>query len=110
MLRTMLGNFHGSEAKWNVQFGSKWWFNDNRYGMEGQMKTLANLGCFGNFIGMLTDSRSFVSCTRQEYFRRIICNLVWKCVEENEYPNDIDALFEIVEGVSYKNAKYYFKF
>ena len=110
VLGTMLGNFQGTDAKGKVQFGSGWWFNDNRDGMEEQMRTLANLGCFGNFIGMLTDSRSFVSYTRHEYFRRIMCNLVGKWVEENEYPNDMDVLFEIVEGISYKNAKDYFEF
>ena len=110
VLGTMLGNFQGTEAKGKIQFGSGWWFNDNRDGMEEQMKALANLGCFGNFIGMLTDSRSFVSYTRHEYFRRIMCNLVGKWVEEGEYPDDMDALIEIVEGISYKNAKEYFKF
>lgn len=110
VLGTMLGNFQGTEAKGKIQFGSGWWFNDNRDGMEEQMKALANLGCFGNFIGMLTDSRSFVSYTRHEYFRRIMCNLVGKWVEENEYPNDMEALIEIVQGVSYKNAKEYFNF
>ena len=110
VLGTMLGNFQGIEAKGKIQFGSGWWFNDNRDGMEEQMKVLANLGCFGNFIGMLTDSRSFVSYTRHEYFRRIMCNLVGKWVEEGEYPDDMDALIEIVEGISYKNAKEYFKF
>ena len=110
VLGTMLGNFQGTDAKGKVQFGSGWWFNDNRDGMEEQMKTLANLGCLGNFIGMLTDSRSFVSYTRHEYFRRIMCNLVGKWVEDNEYPNDMDVLFEIVEGISYKNAKDYFEF
>ena len=110
VLGTMLGNFQGTEAKGKIQFGSGWWFNDNRDGMEEQMKALANLGCFGNFIGMLTDSRSFVSYTRHEYFRRIMCNLVGKWVEENEYPDDMEALIEIVQGVSYKNAKEYFEF
>ena len=110
VLGTMLGNFQGPGIKGKIQFGSGWWFNDNRDGMEEQMKTLANLGCFGNFIGMLTDSRSFVSYTRHEYFRRIMCNLVGKWVEENEFPDDMDALIEIVEGVSYKNAKDYFGF
>ena len=110
VLGTMLGNFQGTEAKGKIQFGSGWWFNDNRDGMEEQMRTLANLGCFGNFIGMLTDSRSFVSYTRHEYFRRIMCNLIGQWVEDNEYPDDMDALREIAEGISYKNAKEYFKF
>lgn len=110
VLGTMLGNFQGTEAKGKIQFGSGWWFNDNRDGMEEQMRTLANLGCFGNFIGMLTDSRSFVSYTRHEYFRRIMCNLIGQWVEDNEYPDDMDALREIAEGIAYKNAKEYFKF
>ncbi len=110
VLGTMLGNFQGPEAKGKIQFGSGWWFNDNRDGMENQMKTLANLGCLGNFIGMLTDSRSFVSYTRHEYFRRIMCNLIGKWVEEGEYPNDMEALKEIANGIAYKNAKEYFQF
>lgn len=110
VLGTMLGNFQGTEAKSKLQFGSGWWFNDNRDGMEEQMKAFANLGCFGNFIGMLTDSRSFVSYTRHEYFRRIMCNLIGKWVEEGEYPRDMEALKKIAEGISYYNAKEYFKF
>ncbi len=105
VLGTMLGNFQGTEAKGKIQFGSGWWFCDNRDGMEEQMKALANLGCLGNFIGMLTDSRSFVSYTRHEYFRRIMCNLIGKWVEDGEYPNDLSALKEIVEGISYYNAR-----
>ena len=110
VLGTMLGNFQGTEARGKIQFGSGWWFCDNRDGMEEQMKALANLGCLGNFVGMLTDSRSFVSYTRHEYFRRIMCNLIGKWVEEGEYPADFEQLKEIVEGISYKNAKEYFKF
>ena len=110
VLGTMLGNFQGAEAKGKIQLGSGWWFNDNRDGMEEQMKALANLGCFGNFIGMLTDSRSFVSYTRHEYFRRILCNLLGKWAEEGEYPMDMDALKEIASGISYYNAKEYFDF
>ncbi len=110
VLGTMLGNFQGTEARGKIQFGSGWWFCDNRDGMEEQMKALANLGCLGNFVGMLTDSRSFVSYTRHEYFRRIMCNLIGKWVEEGEYPADFEQLRKIVEGISYKNAKEYFKF
>ena len=110
VLGTMIGNFQGAETKGKIQFGSGWWFNDNRDGMEEQMKALANLGCLGNFIGMLTDSRSFVSYTRHEYFRRIMCNLIGKWVEDNEYPCDMDTLREIVTGIAYRNAKEYFKF
>lgn len=110
VLGTMLGNFQGTEAKGKIQLGSGWWFNDHRDGMEEQMRTLANLGCFGNFIGMLTDSRSFVSYTRHEYFRRILCNLIGTWVEGGEYPNDMEQLKEIVAGISYYNAKEYFGF
>ena len=110
VLGTMLGNFQKAPVKGKIQFGSGWWFNDNRDGMEEQMKALANLGLFGKFVGMLTDSRSFVSYPRHEYFRRILCNLVGKWVEEGEYPEDYEALKEIIEGISYKNAKEYFEF
>ena len=110
VLGTMLGNFQKGPTPGKLQFGSGWWFNDNRDGMEEQMKALANLGCLGNFIGMLTDSRSFVSYPRHEYFRRILCNLLGRWVEEGEYPADHEALKRIVEGISYRNAKQYFQF
>ncbi len=110
VLGTMLGNFQQGPKSGKIQFGSGWWFNDNRDGMEEQMKALANLGLFGKFVGMLTDSRSFVSYPRHEYFRRIMCNLVGTWVEEGEYPEDYDSLKEIIEGISYKNAKEYFEF
>lgn len=110
VIGTMLGNFQKSPTAGKIQYGSGWWFCDNRDGMEEQLRTLANLGCLGNFIGMLTDSRSFVSYTRHEYFRRILCNLLGKWVEDGEYPADFEALREIVEGISYNNAKEYFGF
>lgn len=110
VLGTMLGNFQKAPVPGKIQFGSGWWFNDNRDGMEEQMKALANLGLLSRFVGMLTDSRSFVSYTRHEYFRRIFCNLIGRWVEEGEYPYDEETLCEIVEGVCYKNAKEYFKF
>ena len=110
VLGTMLGNFQKAPVPGKIQFGSGWWFNDNRDGMEEQMKALANLGLLSRFVGMLTDSRSFVSYTRHEYFRRIFCNLIGKWVEEGEYPYDEETLCEIVEGVCYKTAKEYFKF
>lgn len=110
VLGTMIGNFQDGSVKGKIQFGSGWWFNDNRTGMEEQLKALANLGCLGNFIGMLTDSRSFVSYTRHEYFRRILCNMLGRWVEDGEYPRDFDALKEIVQGISYKNAREYFGF
>lgn len=108
VLGTMLGNFQQGPARGKIQFGSGWWFNDNKDGMEAQLKALANLGCLGTFIGMLTDSRSFVSYTRHEYFRRILCNLIGEWVESGEYPADEKALKSIVEGICYDNAKKYF--
>ena len=105
---TILGCFQSSEVPGKIQHGPAWWFNDSKSGMEEQMKSLANLGLLGNFIGMLTDSRSFLSYTRHDYFRRIMCNLIGEWVENGEYPDDEDALREIVEGISYYNAKRYF--
>lgn len=110
VLGTMLGNFQKGPTPGKLQFGSGWWFNDNRDGMEQQLKALANLGCLGRFIGMLTDSRSFVSYPRHEYFRRILCNLLGEWVEAGEYPEDYEALKTIVEGICYYNAKNYFNF
>jgi len=110
VLGTMLGNFQKGPIASKIQFGSGWWFNDNASGMEAQMDALANLGVLGKFIGMLTDSRSFVSYTRHEYFRRIFCNMIGTWVEKGLYPKDWDALKNIVEGVCYYNAKEYFKF
>ena len=110
VLGTMLGNFQKSPVAGKIQFGSGWWFNDNRDGMEAQLQALANLGSLGRFVGMLTDSRSFVSYPRHEYFRRIFCNLIGGWVEKGEYPDDRKALKKIVEGVCYYNAKEYFDF
>lgn len=105
---TILGCFQSSEVPGKIQHGPAWWFNDTKSGMEAQMKSLANLGLLGNFIGMLTDSRSFLSYTRHDYFRRIMCNLIGEWVENGEYPNDEKALKQIVQGISYENAKRYF--
>ena len=110
VLGTMLGNFQGGGIPGKIQFGSGWWFNDQRDGMESQMRALSNLGMIARFIGMLTDSRSFVSYTRHEYFRRIFCNLIGKWVEDGEYPADMPTLKKIAEGVCYYNAKNYFDF
>ncbi|MBQ8208258.1 MAG: glucuronate isomerase [Clostridia bacterium] len=110
VLGTMLGNFQGGGIPGKIQFGSGWWFNDQRDGMESQMKALANLGMISRFVGMLTDSRSFVSYTRHEYFRRIMCNLLGKWVEEGEYPADMKTLKNIAADISYYNAKNYFDF
>lgn len=107
---TIIGCFQDSSAVGKIQQGSAWWFNDNKTGMEDQMISLANLGLLGNFIGMLTDSRSFLSYTRHEYFRRIMCGLIGGWVENGEYPDDYAALERIVKGISYNNAVRYFGF
>ncbi len=107
-LGTLIGCFQGSEVPGKIQHGSAWWFNDHKTGMEEQMKSLASLGLLGNFIGMLTDSRSFLSYARHDYFRRIMCNLIGNWVENGEYPNNDAALKRIVEGISFSNAKRYF--
>ena len=110
VLGTMLGNFQKAPVAGKIQFGSGWWFNDQRDGMEAQMQALANLGTLSRFVGMLTDSRSFVSYPRHEYFRRILCNLIGKWVEDGEYPADMERLTEIVSGICYHNAIRYFNF
>ena len=110
VLGTMLGNFQKAPTAGKIQFGSGWWFNDQRDGMVEQMKSLANLGMISKFVGMLTDSRSFVSYTRHEYFRRIMCNLIGSWVDRGEYPADTESLEIIIKGICYNNAKDYFKF
>ena len=107
-LGTLIGCFQSDELPGKIQHGSAWWFNDTKSGMEAQMKSLANLGLLGNFVGMLTDSRSFLSYARHDYFRRILCNLIGQWVENGEYPNHDASLKRIVEGISYKNAARYF--
>ena len=110
VLGTMIGNYQKGPTAGRIQFGSGWWFNDQRDGMVAQMTALANLGMLSRFVGMLTDSRSFVSYPRHEYFRRIMCNLIGKWVDEGEYPADYKALEKIVAGIAYYNAKNYFTF
>ena len=107
-LGTLIGSFQDSSIPGKIQHGSAWWFNDNKTGMIDQMVSLANLGLLGNFVGMLTDSRSFLSYARHDYFRRILCNLIGAWVENGEYPNNDAALKRIVEGVCFLNAKRYF--
>ena len=107
-LDTLIGCFQTDEIPGKIQHGSGWWFNDTKSGMEAQLTSLANLSLLGNFIGMLTDSRSFLSYPRHEYFRRIFCNLIGRWVENGEYPDNEAALKKIVEGVCYKNAARYF--
>ncbi|WP_334292999.1 glucuronate isomerase [Paramaledivibacter caminithermalis] len=108
VLGTMLGNFQGDGIPGKIQFGSGWWFNDQKDGMIKQMTDLANLGLLSRFVGMLTDSRSFLSYTRHEYFRRILCNLIGEWVENGEAPNDMKLLGSMVQNICYNNAKDYF--
>lgn len=107
---TTMNCFQGDGIKGKLQHGSAWWFNDHKKGMQEQMETLANDGMLANFIGMLTDSRSFLSYTRHEYFRRILCDFIGTLVENGEYPNDDKVLKEIVEDISYNNAVNYLGF
>lgn len=107
---SLIGCFQDSSAAGKLQQGSAWWFNDHKQGMTEQMTSLANLGLLGNFLGMLTDSRSFLSYTRHEYFRRILCELIGGWVENGEYPEDYKALEKIIKGISYNNAVRYFAF
>ncbi len=105
---TLIGAFQGTEVPGKLQHGSAWWFNDNKTGMQEQLTSLANLSLLGNFIGMLTDSRSFLSYTRHEYFRRILCDLIGRWVENGEYPSDEETLFSLVRSICHDNAKRYF--
>ncbi len=107
---TILGCFQDSSAVGKIQQGSAWWFNDHKTGMQDQLISLANLGNLSGFVGMLTDSRSFLSYTRHEYFRRILCNLLGVWVENGEFPQDYEILGEIVKNISYYNALNYFGF
>ena len=110
ILASTAGNFQTNGIRGKVQFGSGWWFNDQQTGMISQMTDLASVGVLSTFIGMLTDSRSFLSYTRHEYFRRILCNLIGSWVEKGEVPADMELLGGIVRDISYNNAKNYFEF
>ncbi len=107
---TMAGNFNDSSIAGKIQWGSAWWFLDQKDGMEQQINALSNHGLLSRFVGMLTDSRSFLSFPRHEYFRRILCNLIGRDVHNGELPNDIDRLGQMVEDICYKNAIRYFNF
>lgn len=108
VIGTILGCFQSSETASKIQFGTAWWFNDNKDGMEIQIKTLGNLGILGKFIGMLTDSRSFLSYPRHEYFRRILCNIIGQWIEDGEYDNNIEFAGKIISDICYNNAMEYF--
>ena len=111
VIGTVMGGFQtDSKIPGKIQQGSAWWFNDHKVGMEQQMISLMNLGAMGSFNGMLTDSRSFLSYTRHEYFRRILCNLLGQMVEDGEYPADMKTLGKMIENISYNNTLRYFGF
>ncbi len=110
LIATMIGNFQDGSVAGKMQFGSGWWFLDQKDGMEKQLNALSNMGLLSRFVGMLTDSRSFLSFPRHEYFRRILCNLIGNDVANGELPNDIPWLGKLVQDVCYTNAKNYFKF
>ena len=106
----MIGNFQGEGMPGKMQFGSGWWFNDTRRGMVNQLNTLADQGLLANFVGMLTDSRSFVSYTRHDYFRRILCDLIGGWVENGEVPDDKNILTSMIRDICVENARRYFRF
>ena len=108
VIGTIMGCFQGGGIKGKIQLGSGWWFCDHRDGMEQQLKVLGNLGMIPAFVGMLTDSRSFLSYSRHEYFRRILCNVIGGWVENGEYPADMEMLTKIVKDISFGNARAYF--
>lgn len=111
MVATMIGNFQDGNIPGKIQFGSGWWFLDQKDGMEKQMNTLSVLGLLSRFVGMLTDSRSFLSYPRHEYFRRTLCNLVGRDIENGELPvSEMDRINQMIEDVSYYNAKNFFNF
>ncbi len=110
LLATMTGNFQDGTIVGKMQFGSSWWFLDQKDGMERQINTLSNMGLLSHFVGMLTDSRSFLSFPRHEYFRRILCNLMGQDVENGELPADMEWLGQLVKDISYTNASEFFNF
>lgn len=110
VMATMIGNFNDGSVKGKVQFGSGWWFLDQKDGMTKQLNALSNMGLISCFIGMLTDSRSFLSFPRHDYFRRILCNLLGDEIKRGELPNDMEWIGKMVADISYNNAKEYFKF
>ena len=113
MVATMIGNFQDGSVAGKMQFGSGWWFLDQKYGMENQMNALSMQGLLSRFVGMLTDSRSFLSYPRHEYFRRTLCNLVGNDIENGEMPysgHEETRINQMIEDICYNNAKNYFKF
>lgn len=110
LFATMIGNFNDGSSAGKIQWGSGWWFLDQKDGMEKQLNTLSNMGLLSRFIGMVTDSRSFLSFPRHEYFRRILCNVIGNDIERGELPDEMPLIGKMVEGISYYNAKSYLGF
>nr|WP_315824840.1 glucuronate isomerase [Paraflavitalea speifideiaquila] len=108
LMATMVGNFNDGSSAGKIQWGSGWWFLDQKDGMTKQMNTLSNMGLLSRFVGMLTDSRSFLSYPRHEYFRRILCNLFGEEIENGELPNDIPWVGKVIQDICFHNAKNYF--
>ncbi len=108
LMATMIGNFQDGSVPGKLQYGSAWWFLDNKDGMESQMRVLSNMGLLSRFVGMVTDSRSFLSYPRHEYFRRVLCNLIGQGVQNGELPNDTKWLGRAVQDICYNNARNYF--
>ncbi len=111
LIGTLIGCFQGNQegTKGKLQFGAAWWFNDTKIGIETQMKSLSELSHFGSFVGMLTDSRSFISYTRHDYFRRLLCSYVGELAEKGEFTSEAQVLSKVVSDVAYQNAKRYFR-
>jgi glucuronate isomerase len=108
LVAAMIGNFQDGIIPGKIQFGAAWWFNDQKAGMERQINTLSNMGLLSRFVGMLTDSRSFLSYPRHEYFRRVLCNLLGNDLENGELPNDLELIGNMVKDICYNNAANYF--
>jgi glucuronate isomerase len=108
LIAAMIGNFQDGSIPGKIQFGSAWWYNDQKDGMEHQIKSLANMGLLSRFVGMLTDSRSFLSYPRHEYFRRVLCNLIGKDVDNGELPDDLELIGSMIKDICYNNAVRYF--
>jgi glucuronate isomerase len=110
LIATMIGNFQDGSCPGKIQYGSGWWFLDQKNGIEKQINALSNMGLLSRFVGMLTDSRSFLSYSRHDYFRRVLCNMIGKDVEAGLIPNNEDLVVPVIENVCYLNAKNYFSF
>jgi glucuronate isomerase len=107
---TMLGNFQDGSIPGKIQFGASWWFLDQKEGIEWQLNALSNIGLLSRFVGMITDSRSFMSYPRHEYFRRVLCNLIGRDVENGEVPDDESLLGPMIRNICYQNAERYLDF